>query len=78
MERFGKRVIAWFSEGLNLNTTYAQLSDLNKGRVLVTMDSMQVDTSGLTAQSTIRDALQTFGISIASRPISFFGLDLEG
>ena len=63
-----------FKEGMNLNTQYRNMSELNKGRVVVTMDSMQVDTSTLTGTSTIRDAMQLFAIEISLRPLVIGGI----
>ena len=63
-----------FKEGLNLDTQYKNLSDLNKARVLMVFESMQVDTSDLTANSTIRDAMRVFAMDIAARELVIAGI----
>lgn len=71
-----------FKEGLNLNTQYNQLSELNKARLLMIFDTFPtdiggpIDTSSLTATSTIGDAMRLLALTVANNTIKFGGLDL--
>ena len=57
-----------FTEGLNLETRYNQLPAPAQQKLLKCFDSLQVDRTMLTANSTIREALFEFGKQMALRP----------
>ena len=66
-----------FKEGLNLDTQYNQLSEIDQARVLMVYESMAIDYSGLTGTSTIRDALREFAIQISARPLFIAGMRFD-
>ncbi len=65
-----------FKVGLDLSTVYSTMSDLNKGRIQVVFDSLNIDISSLTGSSTLGEALREFGIQMASRPLYLGGIEI--
>lgn len=62
-----------FNSGAALNTEFNDLNLLNRSRLVVTMDRMNVDTTGLAGTSTIRDIMQNFAESRIALPFKMAG-----
>lgn len=59
MQRFhGLYVMKLFQAGITLDTQINQLTQAQRGRLIATADSLNLDTSGITNQMTIRQALK--------------------
>lgn len=65
-----------FNENLDLNTTYSELTQTAKDRILECFDTLNIDRSMLNNSTTIREALREFGTQFATRPIKIYNVTL--
>lgn len=56
------------NSGMAMNDEFNSMSLLNRSRLVVTMDRMNVDVSGLTGTSTLREIMQNFATDRMSVP----------